>query len=94
VGGNDSGHADGLGAAATFSGPSGLVVDGLGSIYVADTQNYLIRKLDPSGNVNTMTDGGSAASVLRPNGVALDAAGNLYIADRENNRIQEMPRNK
>lgn len=88
-GGGDSGHADGPGSAATFAGPNGLAVDGLGNIYVADTQNYLIRKVDTNGNVSTLPTGDGAAVVLRPNGIAHHGAGNLYSANRENNMIQK-----
>jgi len=48
------GYSDGPGDLATFSGPKGVAVDTLGNIYVADRLNFLVRKIDPSGNVTTI----------------------------------------
>ncbi|MHB8520044.1 MAG: NHL repeat-containing protein [Limisphaerales bacterium] len=82
---------DGTGSAARFNGPSGVVVDGTGNVYVADTYNNTIRKVAPAGVVTTLAgragyggsaDGtGSAARFYGPSGVAVDSAGNLYVAD-------------
>ena len=95
-----SGSADGTGAAARFNNPSGMAVDGAGNLYVADTSNETIRKIDSSGNVTTVAgsagatgfvDGvGAAARLHYPGGLAFDAAGNLYIADNWNNAIRKL----
>lgn len=45
--GGDTGFADGKGEAARFNGPTGLAIDRLGNLYVADTRNYLIRRITP-----------------------------------------------
>jgi sugar lactone lactonase YvrE len=45
--GSLSGHADGIGSAASFSGPEGLAIDASGNLYVADSSNNMIRKLVP-----------------------------------------------
>ena len=45
---------DGIGAAAAFCGPEGIAVDRIGTVYVADTQNSLIRKVSPDGVVTTL----------------------------------------
>lgn len=99
AGSGTSGHADGRGAAASFAVPRGIAVDVAGNVYVADTGNNLIRKIDPSGNVITLagsTTGGSAdgkgssAQFSGPYGVAVDAAGNLYVADSSNNLIRKI----
>lgn len=90
------GFLDGMGMAASFSGPSGVAIDKAGNLYVADNGNNLIRKVAPSGLVSTLagsrpggsSDGkGSAASFSSPLGVAVDGAGNVYVADTENDKV-------
>jgi sugar lactone lactonase YvrE len=95
-----SGSSDNVGVAAEFSNPSGVAVDGAGNVYVADTGNNTIRKIDGNGNVTTaagspgstgFTDGvGTAARFHSPVGLAFDPAGNMYIADSANNAIRKM----
>src|SRR6185369_15188485 len=97
-----SGSADGIGNAARFNYPSGIAVDALGHLYVADTYNNAIRKLTLIGTnwmVTTLgglpgffgtADGtGSGARFCNPNGVAVDSAGNLYVADYYFNTIRK-----
>ena len=83
----------------TFSGPSAVAIDSIGSIYVADQNNNLIRKITLSGLVSTLAGGGSgvatngtgtAATFNAPSGVAADLYGNLYIADKANNLIRKI----
>jgi sugar lactone lactonase YvrE len=93
----DGGH-DGSGAAARFTTPVGVAVDGAGNIYVADTSNSTIRKITPAGMVSTLAgsagvtgnaDGsGAAARFNYPYGLAVDGAGNVYVADTYNNTIR------
>ena len=81
--------------------PSDVAVDGAGNLYIADTYNYVIRKVAPSGTITTVAgtgnygytgDGGPATSATLDvcYGVAVDAAGNLYIADTGNDVIRKV----
>ena len=81
--------------------PTGVAVDGSGNLYIADSGNYRIRKVDSTGTITTVAgtgqsgfdgDGGPAvqAQLRSPAGVAVDGSGNLYIADRDNHRIRKV----
>ena len=73
-----SGSADGVGSTARFNGPTGVAVDALGNVYVADQGNALVRQILPAGLVMTLP----LASLSAPSAIALDSAGNGYVADR------------
>lgn len=80
------GAADGPPTQAQFDRPSGLALDAAGDLFVADTGNRAVRRIDPQGNVTTLVPYGPAGSAprpwfLAPRGVAVDAAGNVYVAD-------------
>ncbi len=95
-----TGSADGSGSAARFNGPSGIVADAAGNLYVADTLNHTIRKITPGGAVSTIAgsagtsgfaNGTSSAALFHgPQGLALDAAGDLFVADTNNNAIRKL----
>lgn len=74
-----------------FSNPAGLVLDGLGHLFVADTGNHRIRKLDVDGNLISEwgSEGGNDGQFEAPTGLAWDPSGYLYVADTENDRIQK-----
>ena len=91
----------GAASSAQLNGPTGLVVDAAGRIFIADTGNDAIRMVS-AGNITTVAgvggsagydgDGGPAVRALLnvPTGVALDAAGNLYISASASNVIREV----
>jgi sugar lactone lactonase YvrE len=89
---------------ATFDGPKGIAIGPDRCIYVADTENHAIRKIDlASGKISTVAgsgpqhkgsagDGGSAASAQmdRPHGICLGPDGALYIGDTLNHRVRRV----
>ncbi|HTX64720.1 MAG TPA: immunoglobulin domain-containing protein [Opitutaceae bacterium] len=93
-----AGSADGANSAARFFYPSGVTVDGAGNLYVADTDNDLVREIATAGGVSTLAgqagaagtaDGfGSAARFNFPSGIAADNSGNIYVADTNNQTIR------
>lgn len=96
-----SGSVDGTGAAAQFSSPYGVAVDGAGNVYVADAGNNTIRKVTAAGVVSTLagrdgansgsTDGsGANARFNNPGGIAADSAGNLYVCDTNNHTVRKV----
>jgi sugar lactone lactonase YvrE len=102
TGENDYSGDGSLAVAAKLSSPGGVAVDAHGNVYIADTSNGRIRKVDAAGIITTVAgksdygsfsgDGGPAvdADLNRPQTVAIDRDGNLYIADTDNNRIRKV----
>ncbi|MDE0292950.1 MAG: hypothetical protein OXI93_02045 [Bryobacterales bacterium] len=95
--GGDGGRA----TAAQLYLPSKVAVDGAGNLYIADTRNYRVRKVDAGGTITTLAgtgaigfsgDGGpaAAAQLAFPRGVALDSDDNLFIADSVHHRIRKV----
>jgi trimeric autotransporter adhesin len=88
--------------AAQLSTPDGLAVDEAGNLFIADTVNQRVRRVNGhSGVITTVAgngtsgfsgDGGpaTAAQLAQAGGVAVDGAGNLFIADRGNSRIRRV----
>ncbi len=87
---------DGPARDAQLAYPSGLAVDKLGNIYIADHSNGRIRKVAPDGTIKTIAGGGTVswsnangisavqARIDRPTGIALDTTGNIYFLERPN----------
>ena len=88
AGSGTSGNGDGLAASAQFSAPSGLAIDASGSLYVADTDNRAIRKIDRAGTVSTLVGPGGLTVLGAPRGVAVDGWGAIWVADTQNNVIR------
>lgn len=78
-----------------FDNPHGIAVDGSGNIYVADTGNDRIQKLDASGRFILLfgRPGSSTGELDSPNGVAVDSGGNVYVLDSGNDRVQKFDSN-
>ena len=91
----------GPGTNASLNSPFDVGVDGLGNVYISDTLNNRIRKVDTNGIITTLAgngaaafsgDGGTAtnASLSSPNGIYVDAAGDVLVADYNNQRIRRI----
>ena len=89
----------GPGTNAVLDSPHGVAVDNLGNLFIADSGNHRIRKLDTNGMITTVAgpgaygttgDGGRATNawLWLPTSVALDNSGNIYIADYDDSRIR------
>jgi sugar lactone lactonase YvrE len=94
----------GVATNASLYYPFGIAFDASGNLYIADSYNNRIRKVDTNGIITTVAGNGSAtyagdggvatnASLNYPDGIAFDAFGNLYIADSDNNRIRKVDTN-
>ncbi|RKR84506.1 RHS repeat-associated protein [Mucilaginibacter gracilis] len=100
AGTGSQGSTNGYRTYSSFYYPCGVAVDASGNVYVADTYNNLIRKIDAvSGNVTTLAgtgtagwlDGsGSTAKFNQPFSIVVDASGNLFVTDRSNHRIRKI----
>jgi uncharacterized protein (TIGR03437 family) len=104
VAGNGLPGAAGDGAQATLaqlSVPHACAVDSFGNLYIADTYNHRIRKVDGGGIITTVAGTGVAgssgdegaatsANLNTPQGVAVDDNGNIFISDTVNNRIRQV----
>lgn len=95
-----NGATNATGNLARFDTPLGICVDALGTIYVADTGNHLIRKVTAAGAVTTLAGKagvwgtnngtGSAASFNSPAGIAIDSRTNLFVSDSNNHTIRKI----
>jgi len=92
---NGNGYADGNGENAIFNQPSGVTVDTVGNIYIADSANNVIRKITSNGAVTTIAgkvgvsgykDGiGLDAEFGQLYGLAIDNSNNLYVTTQLEN---------
>lgn len=92
----------GLATQACLFWPSAVAVDGAGNLYIADTGNQRIRRVDASThNISTVAGNGrvggdgdegpaTSATLNSPMGLAIDSTGIIYIADTMNNRIRSL----
>lgn len=99
AGTGQAGFHDGAAAQAQFNGPIGVAVDAHGDVYVADTYNDRIRKIDAQGRVSTVAGGerpgnadglGMQARFDTPTALVVDAQGIVWVADTRNNAIRRI----
>lgn len=102
TGSSGYGGDDGPATGAKLNFPSGVAYDVSGDLFIADTENDRIRKVDISvGEIRTFAgngtsgyggdgDGATDAKLKKPSAVTLDASRHLYIADTENHRIRRV----
>ena len=88
-------------ANAQLNAPQGVALDASGNLYIADTGNLRIRKMDGSGNITTVAGSGTSgylgdgstatnAQIGSAYGLALDAAGNLYFSDIDHHVVRKV----
>ncbi|MDE3165644.1 MAG: SMP-30/gluconolactonase/LRE family protein, partial [Acidobacteriota bacterium] len=89
--GNQGNLGDNGGAAfAEFNGPTGLALDSAGNLYISDTQNSLVHRIDAKTGIIINYIGGTGPtnnSIVHQTGICFDSSGALYIADTGNQRI-------
>jgi uncharacterized protein (TIGR03437 family) len=89
---------NGPATSAQLSGTGGVAADSGGNVYIADVNNFRVRRV-ANGVITTVAGNGTGgfsgdnglatnAALNQPNGVAVDLAGNVYVADTGNNRIR------
>lgn len=101
---NSGGNQNGFRQQARFSGPTAIAIDNSpkGGLYITDTLNHQIRKVDFNGQVETLLGTGFPGKSLfdsdgvlssdnaqfnSPRGIVADGGGNLYVADTDNHAI-------
>lgn len=94
------GHRDGKLEIAQFRNPGQIFCDADGNMYVADTDNHCIRRINSEGLVETVLgmpgtagwrDGGKADALFRgPTGIGISKDGSVYVADFGNNRVRKL----
>ena len=91
----------GLATSARLNLPSDVAVDGLGNLYVADTGNHRLRRVDTTTGIITTVAGAGAdcfnaddplggCQLIAPLGVVADGAGTVYIADTNQHRVRKL----
>lgn len=98
AGNGTPGYVEGEGLAAKLFGPAGIALHPSGDLFVADTDNHVIRRIKPDGTVSTVAgikedgyaDGiGAAARFSYPMALAIVKTGIIYITDK-NSRVRKI----
>jgi len=97
---SESGFQDGSLSEAKISWPNDMAIDDNGNMYIADTNNYRIRKISPEGVVSTLAGGiygyadgqGIEAKFILMYGITVDTIGNVYVAETtgDHSRIRKI----
>ena len=102
AGSGEPGSQDGLGSVASFNSPTGVTADSQGNIYVCDTNNNAVRKINTTGFVSTLAgnaslppgfaDGKRGGALFNaPIGITLDSTtGLLFVVDSNNSLIRQI----
>jgi sugar lactone lactonase YvrE len=99
AGSDSTGLINGPADTSAFFGPTGIVADATGNVYVADAGNNVIRMVNTAdivstyaGSTNAAATNGAllSASFNNPTGLAIDAAGNIYVADMLDGMIRKV----
>ncbi|MBI3804861.1 MAG: SMP-30/gluconolactonase/LRE family protein [Nitrospirae bacterium] len=94
-----AGFSDGGGEEARFHGPNAIAIDSDDNLYVADADNFRIRKITPNGIVSTVAGSGKQGNkegpaleseFVYPTGIAVAPDGSLYVADRGAHRLKRV----
>ena len=98
VAGNGApGDADGIGAAAAFNAPTGICLADSGDVFVGDSGNHKIRRIERYGTVSTLAGTGVAgavdgdpahASFFHPEGLSCGFNSTIYVADFDNHKVR------
>ena len=97
------GGDNGTALSAALNSPASVAVDAAGNLYIADSGNHRVRKVDGfTGVITTIAGNGTAAfggddgpalaAALNPRSVVIDASGNVLIADTGNHRVRSSMR--
>ena len=93
---------DGPATSAQLNGPDGIAVDSSGNLFIADSFNNRIRRVDAvtqiittfagNGEFRTSGDGGSATSaeIKRPIDLAVDSSDNIFFVSRSSHRVRRV----
>ncbi len=99
--GSTQGYVDGARASAKYYWPAGITIDSEDNLFIADSYNNKIRKIDTNGNVSTLAGttlgfdngAGTLAKFHYPLGICVDAQNNIYTADYGNDKIRKIDEN-